>query len=52
MTIFDKMKSNGALCEGVRLHRPRAAAALRERSGEARPLSFARGRPRGPPAAG
>ena len=51
MTIFDNMKSIGALGETVRPHRPRVPAALRQLSGEARTLSFARGRPRGPPGA-
>ena len=41
MTIFDHMKTNYALCEGVD---PRRA-----RVGKARALSFARCRPRGPP---
>jgi hypothetical protein len=51
MTIFDNMKTNDALCEGVGPHRPRMAAPLLERSGKARALSFARCRPRGPPGA-
>ena len=36
MTIFNNMKTNGALCEGVEPRRPRVAAALLERSGKAR----------------
>ena len=51
MTIFDNVKTNGALCEGVGPHRPRVAAALLERSGGRAALSFARCRPRGPPGA-
>ena len=51
MTIFDNMKTNDALCEGVGPHRPRAVAPLLERSVKARVLSFARCRPRGPPGA-
>lgn len=38
MTIIDNMKTNGALGEGVGPHRPRGAAVLSERSGEARAL--------------
>ena len=52
MTIFDNLKTNSARGEGVGLHRPRLAAALPERSGGARALSFVRCRPRGPPVAG
>ena len=52
MTIFDNMKTNDALCEGVEPRRPRVAGTLLERSGMARALSFARCRPRGPPVAG
>jgi len=51
MTIFDNVKTNGALCEGVGQRRPRVAAALLEGSEGAPALSFARCRPRGPPGA-
>jgi hypothetical protein len=51
MTIFDTMKTNNALCEGVGPHRPRVAGPLLEQSGRVRALSFARCRPRGPPGA-
>ena len=45
MTIIDNMKTNGALGEGVGPHRPRGAAVLSERSGEARALAFAWSKP-------
>jgi hypothetical protein len=51
MTIFDNMKTNGALADCVGPHRLCVAAILLERSGESRALSFARARPRGPPGA-
>jgi hypothetical protein len=51
MTIFDSQKTNGARGEGVAPHRSRLVAMLLERSGVTS-LSFAHGRPRGPPVAG
>jgi hypothetical protein len=49
MTIFDNMKTNGALADCAWAYRLRMGAILLERSGESRALSFARCRPRGPP---